>query len=129
MEAGRLYVATTTVTRNLLNQRGGGQQDLYRGSRRGQVFGEVFPYSSLRWAPFLEKAFIIEASHLNISTCFCELTAAFFAGVFSVQGRLQPVLDLVFQPSPLPDGPHRRPHPRESQQSEVRMCISMNTAF
>lgn len=78
LEAGRLHVATTTETRNLPNRGGGGQQDLYRGSMRCQVFGEVFPYRSLRWAPFLEKAFIIEASHLNISTCFCELTVNFF---------------------------------------------------
>lgn len=67
LEAGRLYVATTTVTHNPPNQGGGGWgQDLYRC--RCQVFGEVFPSSSPRWAPFLGKAFIIEASHLNLST-------------------------------------------------------------
>lgn len=86
LEAGRLYVATTTVTHNPPNQGGGGWgQDLYRC--RCQVFGEVFPSSSPRWAPFLGKAFIIEASHLNLSTCLCELTADFFCWCVQCPGK------------------------------------------
>lgn len=65
----------------------------------------------------------------EIHQCFLWCDCLLFTDVSSVQRRLQPVLDLVSQPSPVPIGPNRRPHPRQRQQSEVRTSIWMNTLF
>lgn len=62
--------------------------------------------------------------------CCYEINLTYFLCVSvcvnSLQGRLQPVVDLLPQPAALPHGSDGRSHPRKRSQSEVNTYMYIN---